>query len=265
VSGVRFLVGARIVPPERIRPFASFQGPLAGRLEAAGIRNEMATLDLATGELRSGAAGLLFGLEGTRLGWACRVIDRRPLRSLATGLYRLVSSNRRILAAPDPRTLPCACEPDDRPGLRWTLVALLYGFGALVAAAFGAVFLPEIGREAETPPALAMLAIAGAGQAVVALCALAVPRDRRGVYVAHLAATGAAGAALLLPATLVGALAHGHLVRAFFVFSTTASFLLMLGMQRRRVKFLRLTRGFVAAWIAALATGTASAWTLLLA
>jgi hypothetical protein len=261
-TAARFLV-RRGVPAEDVRPFSSFEGALAERLVAAGIRNEIAVLDPASDRIRSGAEGLFFALAGTRLRWATRIFDRRPLRGLASGLYRLVSFNRRVLSPVPPRAVPCACEPDDRPGLRWTLVAMLYASTALVAAGFGATFLPEIGRAGEPGPALAMVAVAAAGQALAALLAAAVPAGRRGAYVAHLAATAAAGSLLLLPAILLGALARGHVVRAVFSVSGAAAFLLMLGMQRRRVRVLGLTRGFVAGWIAALATGTASAWVLL--
>ena len=39
VGGARFLVRHGVLPPERVRPFASFDGPVAERLVAAGIRN----------------------------------------------------------------------------------------------------------------------------------------------------------------------------------------------------------------------------------
>jgi hypothetical protein len=58
-------LAVRLFPGRPARqPFQSFTGETAGRLDAAEIRNEMAVLDPATGEIRSGIPGFLWLLAG---------------------------------------------------------------------------------------------------------------------------------------------------------------------------------------------------------
>jgi hypothetical protein len=183
-----------------------------------------------------------------------------------SALYRVVAANRRVLAVPAGRAGECACEPDDRRALRAALVGTLLAFGAAAAAAFGAAFLPAIGRAPRggLSPALAGVAIAGAGPALAALLVAFVPRGRRSATLAHLSATTAAGAAVLLPTPLLALFAPALLVRAAGTVSVATSFVLMLGMARKRARYLGLSRRHVSAWAAALAASACALWLLLL-
>ena len=133
-----------LVEERNRRSYLDFEGELSARLWEAGIHNEMIVLDPETGAMKSGADGILWLLERSRLSALARLLQLPPLRAVLTLAYRLVSYNRRALALPRPAgggpgTPRCACDPDDRPlyqGLFTALCALLaVGLTALLGVA----------------------------------------------------------------------------------------------------------------------------------
>lgn len=256
----RLAVRTGVLPESGRLAFQDADRALAERLLAAGIKNEVLVLTPATGELRSGAQGLLWLLADTRLAPLARLCARRPLLDAFEALYGFVASNRRLFAAPRPRGPTCACEPDDRPARQWLFAAL----AALCAA--GPLFLLGLSApRAVGPGSVAPLAAAGIPWCVPALLARRLPRDARRRYLAHLAATAAAGGlVLLLPAlaTLVlPAEVHAALSYLLFFCAAVAGGL-MFAMQRRRLAYQGLGRRWLFVWTACAGLGLAAllAW-----
>ncbi len=251
----RLAVRAGLLRESEALAFQDAESALSERLRAAGIANEVLALSRTTGELRTGAPGLLWLLEGSRLGPLARLLARPPLRGAIDALYGFVASNRRLFAAPRPRGIDCACEPDDRPARQWTFAAL----AALVAA--GALLL--LGMSAPRATRLGVLGppiLAGAPWCVPALCALGLARDARRRYLAHLAATAAAGGLVLLPLALA-ALALPAVGAALPVILPVLAVLaggLMFAMQRRRLAYLGLGARWLWTWTACAALGLAA-------
>ncbi len=260
-ASVRFVVRHRLLEEDRCRPWQSFAGAEAERLAAQGIRNEAVAMDPVTGELRPGAPGLLWALRGGRVGFFARCLDRPLARPFVSAAYRLISVNRRILSPPavsppDRRPIECACEPDDRPSLRWTLVALLLAFALFVVAAFGAVFARELGHLPLVGTRLSILLVILPGWLVPALASLALRPPTRSLYLAHLSVTAGAGAAVLLPAVALAILLPAMLARGVLVLAVAIACALMLGMQERRTGYLGLSRRWVLLWLGSLLLAT---------
>jgi predicted DCC family thiol-disulfide oxidoreductase YuxK len=262
-SGVgRLTERAGLLPAGGALAFQDAEPALAERLRAAGIANEVLVLERATGELRSGARGLAWLLAGTRLAPLARLVARPPLREALDALYGFVASNRRFLAAPRPRGPTCACEPDDRPARRRLFTGLAVLLAALPLLLLGwcaprADYLGHLERLGAWAPLFA----AGAPWCVPALCALALPRAARGRYLAHLAATAAAGGLALLPIPLL-VLAAPHAGRAalpaLLPLGAALAGGLMFAMQRRRLAYQGLGARWLWTWTACAALGLAA-------
>ncbi len=262
----------RFLPGEIRQPLQDFSAETADRLDAAGIRNEMAVLAPASGEIRSGVPGLLWLLRGTAspiLAPLARLLDRPLFRGPLTVLYRLFSFNRRILAPPlaRPAGFRCACDPDDRPGYQLALIALLLGLALILTALFGAAVAAGTGIEGIESPrrgALQMVIAAGSGWVLLLLAlftALGLPRDLRLRFAGHLGMVMIRGLLVLVPAMLLSLVLSGTVLAVVFGLSVTASFLLMLRDLDRRLRFLGLSRSWLAGWAASLWAGaTASVW-----
>jgi len=255
----RLAVRAGLLPASGPLAFQDAEPALAERLRAAGIANEVLVLSRATGELRAGAPGLLWLLEGSRLGPLAHLFALPPLRGAIDALYGFVASNRRLFAVPRPRGIACACEPDDRPARQWTFAALatLVAAGALLLLGMSAPRTARLG-------VLGPLILAGAPWCIPALGSLGLARDARRRYLAHLAATAAAGGLVLLPLALAAlALPSARTSLPWLVplFAALAGGL-MFAMQRRRLAYQGLGRRWLFLWTACAALGLAAlaAW-----
>jgi predicted DCC family thiol-disulfide oxidoreductase YuxK len=218
------------LPEERRRPFQSFEGEMAGRLLAAGMQNEMAVIDPASGEIRTGIPGILGLLHETRARWVARLLDRPWLHPALSAAYHLVAYNRRTIAPPRRKpAFACACDPEYRPGWLLALIAILLGFTLGMTALFGAVVA--------TPTQ--MLIAAGSGWVLILLASLAFPRETRLPFLGHLGMVMAGGLLVLVPSMLLVPLLEGKWMAGVFLFSVAASILLMLRSLRRRLAYLR--------------------------
>ncbi|HZF13528.1 MAG TPA: hypothetical protein VFE33_32445 [Thermoanaerobaculia bacterium] len=255
-------LAVRLFPGQPMRqPFQSFTGETAGRLDAAGIRNEMAVLDPATAEIRSGIPGFLWLLEGSRAAPLGRLLGHQPFLGLLTFFYRIVSYNRRILAPPRSHGNPafrCACDPDDRPGYQLALIALLLGLALGLTALFGAAVAAGTGLATPGRGAFQMILAAGSGWVLLLGAAAGLPGELRLRFVGHLGMVMVVGLLVLVPSMLLALVLSGPLLAALFAVSVTASFLLMLRSLSRRLRFLGLSLSWLAGWAAALWAGMAA-------
>jgi hypothetical protein len=186
VAASQRLVSWAGLPDERRRSHAAFEGEAFERLLAAGVHDELAVLEEATGEIRSGVPGILWWLRDGRLARAAALLDRPAIRALLVPLYRLVARNRRILAPPPPRPIPCACDPTPHAGYQGAFAALLGAAG--LAGAMGAIDagarIARSGPGAATGPGT--LALCAAPPILLAgLLSLRLPAGRRLAGLAH--------------------------------------------------------------------------------
>jgi predicted DCC family thiol-disulfide oxidoreductase YuxK len=122
------------------RPVDSFEGEDRVRLHEAGVHNEMAVIEEASGEIRTGYDGILWLMESGRLRWLAPFFRRGPLASLGRSDYRTLAYNRRILSPPA-RGMACACDPDLHVGYRWNFIALCLAWMLLIGVASAFTFL----------------------------------------------------------------------------------------------------------------------------
>lgn len=124
------------VPEERRRPFQIYEGQAADDLRAAGIHNEIAVRDAGSGEIRTGARGILWLWQDTWFRWGAALFSVPPFVWLLTFFYRLIAYNRRAIAPPRPMGIECDCDPDDHAGYQLGFVLLTGAFAAVVAQWF---------------------------------------------------------------------------------------------------------------------------------
>lgn len=193
----------------------------AVRVTAAGIRNEMAVVDPASGEIRTGLPAILaFLRDAPGIGALARAVDRPWLRGPLSIVYRTIAYNRRVIAPPPPRDIACACDPDPHLGFNALFLAVLL----LVAAAGAWVLRPMLsfvfGVE---PPGPAVFV--GVPFALTAIAALLARKGSRFHAAGHTAWILAAAA---VPLLLGGALSR--FVSLFDARRTVARKLLLAGM-----------------------------------
>lgn len=261
IRGSRAFVRLGLLPEERRRAFQELPGEVAGRLAAAGFRNEMAVVEPASGEVRMGVAGFLWLLREGPLGRLARLLDRRGAREALSALYHMVSYNRRILAPPR-AGVRCACDPDDRPGYQLALLLLLLAWASALTALFGAAVAAGSGLAQPREGAWRTLVAAGSGWTVLFLTAPAAPRELRLRFLAHLGMVMATGVLALVPAILLAPFLAGAPLAALVALSVAASFTLMARQLARRLRYLGLSRRWLAGWALALWTGAALAFWL---
>lgn len=254
-------VRLRLIGEVQRKPYQEYEGDLAQRMWEAEIRNEILVLDSDSGELRAGAPGILWMLRETWVGPAARLFELRPLIDLVSLSYSFIAYNRRFLSPPRPQGIACSCDPDDRPGYQWLLVALFGAFSLGVVTLLGAVAPPEVrlmgSRLGEVAPAVK----AFGPWALPALLALTLARGTRLKYLAHLVSTAAGGSVLLLPAGLLGAAfpaASDPSFSTLLQLSCLAAGGLMFCMQRRRIAYLGLPPARLWIWTACAGLGLAA-------
>jgi predicted DCC family thiol-disulfide oxidoreductase YuxK len=253
-------VRLRLVRGEDRRPFQEFQGEVRERLLDAGIHNEMAVLDPESGGIRSGFPGFLWLLRETWLAPLARLLDRPLFRGVGDRVYHMVSYNRRILTPPK-SGITCACDPDPSPGYQVALIVLLLAFALVMTALFGAAVARGTGLTTPALGAFQMVVAAGSGWVLLFLAALTLPSEVRLPFLGHLGMVMAAGLLVLVPSMLLSLAPPGPWLAVLFGVSVAVSFTLMLRMLGRRLRYLGLSRAWLAGWTAALWAGaTASVW-----
>ena len=158
------------------RPAAAFTGEEAERLQAAGVHNELAVIDPASGEIRSGYDGLIWLLGQGRLRPLAGVLGWGPVAFLLRHDYRLVAFNRRIFSPPD-RSVACACDPDFHAGYRWAFIGVALLWSVLLGGVFAWLYADRRAWVGLAAPA---------GWVLAALPALRMERERALTWMGHL-------------------------------------------------------------------------------
>jgi len=178
------------------------------RLFDAGIRNELLVY-APDGRLASGVDGVVVLLRHAGRDRAARLLQRPVVRRVATFAYRLVATNRRVLAPLDAaRRVACDCDPDPHPGYRAAFVALCFALACGGAAGLGALLGRGAGVGAGGGASLGLLLPALLAAGPLPIVPFLKP-GRRGEALAHLAlqTAQAVWAALLAAAGLAVAFA----------------------------------------------------------
>lgn len=184
VADRRWLVG----DAER-RPADSFEGEDYARLMEAGVHNEMAVIEPASGEIRTGYDAILWLMRSGMFAWLVPLFARGPLAWLGRTDYKTVAYNRRIIS-PVKRGVACACDPDLHVGYRTLFIVLCVAWMALIMGVYAWSLLGGAWWLGAALPAAWCL---------VALPGLGFPSPRNLDHMAHLAFVGTA---MTLPALL---------------------------------------------------------------
>ena len=259
ISGA--FVRAGLFPEGERKAYQDYEGELSTRMWDKGIRNEILVLEPATGELRSGAAAILWMLRATWIGWLSRVFERRPFVDGVSLVYRFIAYNRRFLSVPRPKAIACACDPDDRPVYQVLLIATFGAFAAITVTLLGSVAPPEVRLMGSRLGSFAPLIKMFWPWTFPVLCALTLGRGERLKYIAHLASTAGAGGLVLLPLGLLGLASPGTIEFAFTTLlqlSCIGAGGLMFAMQWRRVTYLKLGSWWLWMWSACAGFGLAT-------
>lgn len=253
VGAVNVLARTGLVARDTLRPYQDLEGEVAEVLWDAGIRNEMAAYDPASGRVWSGVRALLHAMRVSRLGPVVRVLELPPITALLSLGYRLVSYNRRILAPREPGTVRCACDPDFHAGYRIGLIAILLATAVALTLLLGVTLPLRADPASAVQSATDMLAAAGSGWVAAMLLALRLPFERYVTWLGHLAVTMNVGLLVQVPGMLLSLVLDGPALVAVQVLSMLASFTVMLRMQVRRARIQALGAGWVALWVVCLA------------
>jgi hypothetical protein len=219
-----------VVDERQRRPYQSFDGELAARLEQAGIRHEMLVHDPESGELRPGIEGFLWLLGDSRFRGLARLLSPAPLRALMRLVYRTIAYNRRILAPP-PRGIVCACDPDPHAGFRALFLGAMTLFVVAGAWLFGVAVAAAFAGPGAAP--VAVLALLAALAAVLVL--------RVGVALEPLVLVGnalvilAGGVLVAAPGLALSLWLDGTLARLVVVVATAVGAWRCLASARRRL------------------------------
>lgn len=249
IAAVNALVRAGLVARDAVRPYQELEGEAAQVLWDAGIRNEMAAYDPASGRVWSGVRALLYAMRASRLGPVVRVLELPPITALLSLGYRLVSYNRRILAPREPGTVRCACDPDFHAGYRIGLVAILLATAVCLTLLLGVTLPLRADPASAVQSATDMLAAAGSGWVVAMLLALRLPFERYVTWLGHLAVTMNVGLLVQVPGMLLSLVLDGPALVAVQVLSMLASFTVMLRMQVRRARIQALGGRWPGLWV----------------
>lgn len=253
VAAVNTLARAGLVARDAMRPYQDLEGEVAELLWEAGIRNEMAAYDPASGRVRTGVRALLHAMRTSRLGPVVRLLGLPPITALLSLGYRLVSYNRRILAPREPGTVRCACDPDFHAGYRIGLVAILIAAAVLLTLLLGVTLPLRADPASAVQSATDMLVVAGSGWVALMLLALRLPFERYVTWLGHLAVTMVVGLLVQVPGMLLALVLDGTPLTVVQGLSVLASFTVMLRMQLRRARIQELGARWVALWVACLA------------
>ena len=244
----------------RVRPY---QAPgLPAGVDLASCRGEM-KLVRADGEILSGAEVLPHLLA--RRAWtrpAARFFRLPGVSTAARAVYGVISRNRRAIAPTQENVRLPATDYHETPRSILAFLAAAAGFAVLVTAAYGASAATVL----QTTPAAAALrvtAFAVAGWALSLPLLLGLGWNR--IAAADVARQGACvmvlGALPLLPAAAANFVFPSFALNAAFL---AAVGLLTLAAMMRRMRTFGLPFTLTALWFAALTTGGAATWWLMM-
>lgn len=246
-----------LVRAEQTRANYDLEGDDLEAARAAGIRNQLVVIDLATRQTRAGADALIWIIGETTGNRALVWLLRLPgVRHLLRYGYETVSYNRRVISPPR-HQIVCDCEPEVTVGRRMTLVVPLLLAGVLLWSGFGAAAFAGWGLGPSLAGAGWALLAAGAGPALLAILGFVRLGGLPGLdYAAHLTVTLFVGGLVMLPATILALLVPTGALLAIAGVSLVVALALMFRMQRRRVKAVGLGPAWLYGWaIVTLASG----------
>jgi predicted DCC family thiol-disulfide oxidoreductase YuxK len=249
LATVGWLVRWKLVRPEQTRSNHELLGEERAAAEAAGIRNQLVVLDTRSGQVRVGADALVW-IVGDNKGWpfVLRMLCWPGIRQVVRYGYQTIYYNRRVISPPR-HQIACDCEPTVTVGRRLSLVVPVFMFASVLVAAFGAALFAGCQWGPAAEGALRMLAGFAAGGAALGIAAFVAFGGGKGLdYLAHLAVTTFVGSLVLVPAAAILPFVPRPAALILGVLSLSASFALMLPMQRRRVAALSLDRAWLWAW-----------------
>ncbi len=117
-----------LLPQHRIG-FSNAPQALLDKIDLDRARHEIPLHDLTTGTTYYGKDAL-FEILGTAMPWLRPLFGWRVFRAVITGLYQIITYNRRIIAGSKAPGTGFDCAPDFHAGYRWLYIACA-GLGAL--------------------------------------------------------------------------------------------------------------------------------------
>jgi predicted DCC family thiol-disulfide oxidoreductase YuxK len=171
------------------------------KVDPERFRNEMAVIDKGQRETRYGAAGIGF-IFGAKSGLFRALFSRTWFNNLFTFLYKVLASNRYIIALPK-SSFQCDCHPVNVFKYRLAYIIIAITISLILTALFGISlqgFFPGI---TYLKAAVEMLLIAGSGWVIQIGLALIVMNKNALDYIGHLGSIMVVGLLILIPSILI--------------------------------------------------------------
>jgi predicted DCC family thiol-disulfide oxidoreductase YuxK len=232
-------------------PWSQMDAQHAAQVDRDRSRNEIALVDLKTGETLYGIDAM-FAMTGALAPVLKPVLRFPAFRFMMKGVYKLITFNRRMMAGGKPGNPATECEPDFN--LTWRVIYL--GLSLLLGAAawFGVGNHLFNGVEAGWQ----LLAFAATGWFAMGATTLVLPFRARMEYLGNLATLLNISSLLLLPGLLLNALAGVALPGLMILNALFAHTVIFLAHERRIAK-LGLSYRWQWVWLV-ISASSLSAW-----
>lgn len=223
--------------------FDDMTAPIRTQIDHDRARHEIALVDYTGGTTMYGLEGL-FHIVGTKAPFLKPLLGFRPFQIAMTGLYKVITYNRRLMAGKAGKSGPEACKPDFNLPWRVTylLLALLIALpifnlagNAIIGATYGAALPLGI----------------GAALVLQAAYSLRLPFEARMDYMGNLATLLIISSIVVLPAPLISAINGVPLTWMYLGLLGIGQYLMHRD-HFRRLKSFGLPKALGFTWIAAL-------------
>lgn len=228
------------------------------QLDLQRAKHQIPLIDLKGGETLYGLDALVFLLT-QKTPFLKVLLNLRPIYAFFSGLYNIISYNRRIIIPAHTPASGFDCAPDFSLRYRLYFIALAVGIASVITYAFG-TSLTHFPLSAID--GMDMLCIAGTGWVVQILLTLCMPlpfQPRQRInYIAHLGVIMVMGVLILLPGICLSALtAYQYpLIPTISVLISSGT---MLWQHISRVHHLQLGQSWTISWFLILQL-TAAFW-----
>jgi hypothetical protein len=245
-------------------PFTeAFSSDKVSQLDLQRSKHQIPLIDLTGGETLYGLDALVF-LLNQKIPLIKPLLSIKGVYAFFSGLYNIISYNRRIIIPAHKPASGFDCTPDFSLRYRIYFVAMAISIASLITYAFGVSLSYFTGSGIS---GIDMLCIAGTGWVVQILLTLCMPlpfQPRQRInYIAHLGVIMVLGVFILLPGICLNTLtAYQYpLIPTISVFISSGT---MLWQHISRVRHLQLSQGWTIGWFLILqATATFWLWLLL--